>query len=932
MSTVLNSHLISKQLPEFVRTDYPVFVTFLEKYYQWLETNGKAGYQIDALRTAHDIDGSNDYFLELLRKDIAPYFPPDIAANKRLFLKLVNQFYKSNGTPDSIKFLFRAFFDEDIEIYFPKDDILKVSDGKWVLPLALRIDSADNNFLNIEKTILTGQTSKATAVVERVIKSVDRQLGITYIEVYISNIERTFQTGETVTATYNNGVSDVTVSGRLIGSITTISIDPTNRGLFYNGYDATTGYPGDPVTIVGGLNPLSNTQIGAVANVGVTTTGGITDIFVLEGGFGFRKQTDDPGTIIFDFKGGFENSPIGTEPKASLSLVDETLKRTINVGTISTSTLDGTYPNINVIFSNTISSLDVYDSFNVYSMSFVTLDAGGGGYRNKPVIETYSLYNEAYTDSLIIASTNIVKDNTTIYDETQDLTTSLEKGDYVRLFKSNPNYEEVKKLVDVETDTLYFDSGFPNSITGVSVYKINRNILSELGSIGRIKVTSGGNNYNVNEVLVFTGGSGYGANAYISEIHAGNNGIKTVTVNTHSSLAYVIGGEGYKATSLPTISVQSAYGANASLSVSELLGDGESFSLTTSKIGSITNIRISSYGYDYASVPIISLRNADLSLANVTEGQIFVSNTYVYQGTSNTNSTFSAYVDKYNADTLTLRVYNYTGELSTSALLKYDSETELQAVTANVVSSVFYGDGKAKATATFENGLIRYPGIYLNTDGHLSADKRIQDSEKYHNYSYVIKSKTDLPKFKQVLNDISHPIGTKTLSVKIDDNELPLSFSADRTVLTIQNYVDTFNIAQGSNTIISTNASANLQSTINVGDTIILNNASKRITNTVNTISGSKLVYGNTVNFIGDLQDGDTIYLSSGNTVTVSNIVNSTHMYVSSVINVTDQNLTINVIYNEVLTVASVNANTIIANTKTKTTDDTLSATIIKVK
>ena len=131
--------------------------------------------------------------------------------------------------------------------------------------------------------------SKATAVVENITRSIDRQLGIEYIEAYISNIEKYFETGEIVTATYydNNGLP-VTVEGRLVGALSEIKINPKYRGLYYQGYDADLGYDGDPVTIVGGLNPISNHTVGAVATVGDTTKGSVVDVLVVDGGLGFR--------------------------------------------------------------------------------------------------------------------------------------------------------------------------------------------------------------------------------------------------------------------------------------------------------------------------------------------------------------------------------------------------------------------------------------------------------------------------------------------------------------------------------------------------------------------------------------------------------------------------------------------------------------------
>jgi hypothetical protein len=928
MENVRTSNLVSSQLPDFVRSDYPKFVTFLEKYYEWLETTNSVSYEIDALRNANDIDSSDDYYIEQLKKDLAPYFPQDIVTDKRLFLKLVTQFYRSSGTQESVKFLFRALYNENIDIYYPKDDILKASDGKWVLPLALRIDTDDNNIFNIAKTLITGQTSKATALVEKVIQSVDRQLGITYTEIYVSNVQRLFTTGENVTATYvdeDTGLN-VTVTGRLIGALSEIKINPTNRGLFYSAFDTETGYDGDPVSIVGGLNPVANTPIGAIAYVGAVTKGGITDIIVEKGGFGFRDPVINLNSSIIDFKGGFANVAFGTEAKASINLLDTTISRLINVSNMSVATLNSIRPNIANVENVTVANVMTYSAFTVFPISFVTVDGSGGGYRDKPTVETYSLYNESYDDILVCNTRTIVKGTSLINDTTQDLTVSFETGDYVRLFINN-KFEAIREVSYVDTNNLYFAEAFPNDLINVSVYKILRNDLYRIGSLGRITVNSGGTGYANGDILIFTGGSGYGANGFVN---VSSGVITSVTINNHSSNAFVIGGEGYTRDSLPTITVQSVSGTSANLTVAQITGDGEQYGLTTSRIGAITSLRVISYGYDYVEAPSVSLRNADLVLNSVTSGQLFVSNTSVYQGTSNSTSTFSATVDSYDTGTTTLRIFNYRGVFDASKTIKSDDGI----VSGNVTSSLFYGDGNAKATANFENGLIRYPGIYLNTDGQISADKKLQDGEKYHNFSYIIKSQTDYSKFKKPLNDIVHPVGTKTFITKIDDNEEMLTQVNTSSFITITSLADTYNIANGSNKIITTNASANLQSTVNVGDLILLSNVHKRLQNTVNVVSGSNILFGaaNSVNFINDLQDGDTIYLSTGNTVSIKEVTNSSFAILDTIINVTSTSATVNLVYTATVRANSRNANTIFASSIFTSNGSNLSATIQKVR
>jgi len=932
MDQVLTSILVEKQLPEFVRSEHPVFVTFLKKYYEWLETNNQISYELTALKNSIDLDNADADYLELLKRDLMPYFPNNILADKKLFLKLITTFYKSNGTPDSVKFLFRALYNENIDIYYPKEDIIKTSDGKWVLPLALRIDTDDNNIFNIEKTKITGRISKATAVVEKVIESIDRQLGISYIEIYVSNVERLFETGETVDATYNNGVVDVTVSGRLIGALSEIKIDSKNRGLYYNGYDPDIDYDGDPVTIVGGLNPSANNPVGALAYVGNTTKGSVTDILLTNPGFGFRKESEisslyDDYVTTLDFKGGFENAPYGAEAKAFINLVDKSIVRKVNVRNTSIETLHGQYANINVANAITIGNIGTYQSFNVYPLSFIELDQGGGGYRARPTLDTYSFYNESYEDIMIITSCFIVKDTNIITDATQDLTDSFEVGNYVRLYIQN-KMEDIYEITGVTTHTISFAENFKNDISGVTVYKIVRNDLYKIGSLGRIIIGNGGNGYAVGQTLNFLGGSGYGANAYVSAIHSGNTGIKTVTINNHSSNAYTLGGEGYRRDALPTITINTTSGANANVYVSEVLGDGEIYSLTTSRIGAISSIRIVSYGYDYVEAPIISLRNMDLSLSNVTEGQLFVSNTRVYQGTSNISTTFSAYVDEFDQNTGFIRLFNYKGTFDKTKKIISDDG----GVTGNVVSGsvLVYGDGRAKATAGFENGLIRYPGIYLNTDGHLSADKVMQDGNKYHNFSYVISSQTDYNKFKKPLQDIVHPLGTKTFVTRIDNNTEIVTPDEVNQYITVKALPTTFNIVYGANA--TTNTTANLMNYVNVGDVVIFTGVYRHVANTVNVNSGSNTVFGNNSNFINDIQDGDIIYLSTGNTETVLSLSNSKYLITQNTIGVTATNVTINLYFDETKTVTFVNANTIKVDTAFTSNTKNIVTNVQKVK
>jgi len=557
MSELLVSSLVEKQLPEFVREDYPKFVTFLEKYYEWTKTNNQILSAVESFAESKDLDLATNTYIELIKQELAPYFPEEIISDKATLLKFINQYYRAKGTPQSVKFLFRIFYNEDIEIYYPKEEILIASDGKWVLPLSLRVDTSDNNIFNLVGVKVTGDLSKSTAIVESVTRSIDRQLGIQYVEMFVSNVKKLFQTGETISATYISNGTPISVSGRLIGSLSEIKINPEFRGLFYNAYDPTIGYDGDPVSIVGGLNPtppVNQTPVGAIATVGSVTKGSIIQVAVNDGGFGFRSP-DIVNSSLIDFVGGFKDSVLGQESKATISLVDTNTQRLVNVSnvaieTIHTLTLDGAANTAN-IENCQISFITTTQTLNVFPISYVTTDGSGGGYKSLPLAKFYSYYLEDIADSLIISSTSLLKGTKTINDSSQNLTVSFEAGDTVRL--NSPNkFEEIRNIESVTTNTITLEGdNFENDVGAVDVYKIFRRPINEVGSLGRIRITNGGSNYNVGEYLVFTGSSGYGANASITQLHAGNNGIKTVTFNDNGSL--IKGGEGYSQTNLQQV-------------------------------------------------------------------------------------------------------------------------------------------------------------------------------------------------------------------------------------------------------------------------------------------------------------------------------------------------------------------------------------------
>ena len=79
--------------------------------------------------------------------------------------------------------------------------------------------------------------------------------------------------------------------------------------------------------------------------------------------------------------------------------------------------------------------------------------------------------------------------------------------------------------------------------------------------------------------------------------------------------------------------------------------------------------------------------------------------------------------------------------------------------TAPTINLQGFGSGTAQAVATVVQGVFTYPGRYLNDDGHLSSFNFLQDGRYYHNYSYVVRIKQAISKYRKALKDLVHPAG-----------------------------------------------------------------------------------------------------------------------------------------------------------------------------
>jgi len=170
------SHLISNQLPDFVRNEYPVFVSFLQKYYEFLDEDNQANNYLLNHENNFDINRTLDTFIPKFKNQYAQNFPLTAQIDDRRLIKFIKQFYEAKGSEKAIELLFRILYNERTEIFYPSEQILRASDGIWIedVTLKLAVDSSitANPFdLNSKTVRITYYENVSSVTYERTVQT-----------------------------------------------------------------------------------------------------------------------------------------------------------------------------------------------------------------------------------------------------------------------------------------------------------------------------------------------------------------------------------------------------------------------------------------------------------------------------------------------------------------------------------------------------------------------------------------------------------------------------------------------------------------------------------------------------------------------------------------------------------------------------------------
>lgn len=263
------SNFVENQFPAFYQEEGPMFIAFVKAYYEWLESDGQTIYHARKLPEYIDIDKTPEDFIIHFKETYLKGIQFDTETNKRLLIKHILDLYRTKGTQRAIELLFKIVFGEEVQIYYPGDDLFKTSDGQWEVPQYLEVSNSPRNDEYLGK-VITGVSSGSTAFVDRIIR---RRINGKYADIfYITGISSDFITGERIKI--DNDLSEIPV---IIGSLSNLEV--ISGGADFN--------VGDIVTLTSNNGSYGTARVSEVQ--GVT---GVVNFNLVDGGFGFSSNAE----------------------------------------------------------------------------------------------------------------------------------------------------------------------------------------------------------------------------------------------------------------------------------------------------------------------------------------------------------------------------------------------------------------------------------------------------------------------------------------------------------------------------------------------------------------------------------------------------------------------------------------------------------------
>lgn len=665
------SNFIQNQFPSFYKEEGPDFILFVKAYYEWLESTGNALYYSRNLLNFRDIDNTLEQFLDYFQKKYVFGIPPNVIINKRFLVKHILDVYRSKSSIEGYKLLFRILYNEDLEVYLPGIDILRVSDGTWKQPKYLEVSHVNGIEDLVGKTII-GSSSRTTAMVESYVQQPINGSIISIL--YISQIQPrggSFNIGEKVFNYDDKDSEDLSTvlaaSPKVLGSLGRVSILSGGDNFKI----------GDVLKIAyKDLANNDNISFGVDGFVKVTDVSrklGTLSFTIPYGGFGF---TTNAHTFIYNFISDISGNG-GDFSVSSISNVKEITYNTDCIVDVLDINIDASQYNLVANASANLSSnLNVsliYENALFGSVAVLSDIKTGQEYTFPPYCFVKSTYDSNTLPGTISYSStsNTITGTATFFTDYFTVNSVI----YIQSngsLSTTGEYHVIKNVVSNTSIELY---GPPSlNSTASSVYKISPEILKS--------------NFHVNEsVLDFANVAIDSYSQLDANVYAvpsiGNTAVVAATA-FNSGKAYIEGEfvKMYLYSGITTPVVEYG-GLDYANSEPLIFSGGDPYQhaqgyVQTNSLGGVISLVIENFGSGYKSAPEITIRTARGSNASISTtiqeynssyevtGEVIKTGVGIQQGYWSTSRGFLN-SDKYIQDSYYYQDYSY--ELRTAATL-----------------------------------------------------------------------------------------------------------------------------------------------------------------------------------------------------------------------------------------------------------------------
>jgi len=829
MSDLKTSLLVNRQVPEFIREEYPLFITFLEAYYEYLET--KQGTQLNDLTTKAkdlkylaDVDSSIDDFETNFFNTYATLIPNTVEVDKAFLIKNVLPLYLSKGSEGAFKLLFRMLFNDEVEVLLPKNNVLRASDGKWTIDNVLRIETDIRSLYTAR-----GNTSVNAVASGNTTFLLAQQPANGDISVYVNDILKTeltdyyfrketkkliFYTAPAANSEVKIVYSDFDIellNNRKVTGVTsgaTALIEKATKRIITDQLNL--GFPFElfinEKTLLGSFEQGELVQTDIIADDGslitleADTFSFVNRINVIQGGASYNV-----GDVVTVTGGGAEED--------ATAIVDDVVEGYIDAIVVSYGgagfadggdiTVSGIAPLLLDLAIDGVDATGVANSTsNTYSV-------------NNDVIETYantliSAADYGFPSTVIPAGENVA---TVIADALTSLElTGLGPITNVIVLFSNTN-TTISPTLDAVGAT--YTAG-NNTFT-----------IKTLGSVGRIKINNGGTGYAVGDEIIFgsnpSGTNGRGAAAAVKAVLANGQITQieiqpsriTGTANVLNNTSEIIGtgtnfGTDIRVGDRIIINNESRYINSISNTTHANVNVNFTATSTGKKVGRYGVYPIGGVSYTQDNFPAVSVSTIAGVNANIE-----------------ITSTMS------NGETLTPYIGNtQPGQIVSIKVLSGGSGYEY----IPQVDLTGIGNGLATANAQIEAGYVTLPGRWTTSDSILStSERKLQGRDYYVDYSYVTSSLTEFAKYKAILKQLMHPAGFVNYA---DLNEFATITSNTITISTTTANTISGTVAVTNNSIYVTGTNtkfnvANTRGILTIGSNVSVNGVIRTVGNII---------------------------------------------------------------------------------------------------